>query len=162
MTDTMKAETDRLVTELIALGPYEGWTFSYEYPGFFCYSRADLPFSVFFTPDWEGDEEMPIEVQDDIGSTLAEYSTRLPLPAEGRTGQKIFDLVRPTLLTLLTITLPARPSFELRVSLTEAEIAALSNALAHVHVRMLDDEMTVIGEMSVIGKVLAAARKALP
>ena len=91
------AETDVLVAELEELAPYDGWRFSYEYPGFFCYSRADLPFNVFFTPDWQEAETLPIEVQDDEGYHHAEHSTTVPLPRGGRTGQKLFDLVRPTL-----------------------------------------------------------------
>ena len=90
-------KTDRLVAELDALGPYEGWRFSYEYPGYFCYSRPDLPFNVFFTPDWQDDGKLPIEVQDDEGGHCEEHSTTLPLPHEGRTGQQLLDLVRPTL-----------------------------------------------------------------
>ena len=91
------SETDRLVTELEALGPYNGWQFSYEYPGYYCYSCPGLPFNVFFTPDWQADGELPIEVQDDDGRHCEEHSTTLPLPREGRTGQQLLDLVRPTL-----------------------------------------------------------------
>ncbi len=90
-------ETDRLVAELDDLGPYNGWRFSYEYPGYFCYSHSDLPFSVFFTPDWEGADSMPVEVQDTNGYYFEDHSTRVPLPREGRTGQQLLDLVRPTL-----------------------------------------------------------------
>jgi hypothetical protein len=90
-------ETDRLVFELLELGQYQGWRFSYEYPGYFCYSRPDSKFRVFFTPDWEGVETLPIEVQDDDGDCYEEHGGLLSLPREGRTGKKIFDLVRPTL-----------------------------------------------------------------
>ena len=96
-------ETDRLVAELGDLGPHDGWLFSYEYPGFFCYSRPDLPFNVFFTPDWQEAETLPIEVQDDEGYHHAEHSTTVPLPRSERTGQKIFDLVRPTLDKLIKV-----------------------------------------------------------
>jgi hypothetical protein len=90
-------EGDRLVTELNELGPYDGWRFSYEYPGYFCYSHPDLPYNVFFTPDWSGVETLPIEVQDDEGRHCEEHSATLPLPREGRTGRQLLDLVRPTL-----------------------------------------------------------------
>ena len=106
---TKDPETDRLITELAALGTYQGWRFTYEYPGYFCYSHPDNSFSVFFTPDWEGDEILPIEVQVDDGQHCAEHSSTLPLPREGRTGQKIFELVRPTLDKLLAVS--PRPSF---------------------------------------------------
>jgi hypothetical protein len=88
-------ETDRLVFELLDLGQYRGWRFSYEYPGLFCYSHPGCDRRVFFTPDWSEDGEMPIEVQDDEG-TCVDFSA-ISLPLEGRTGQKLFDLVRPTL-----------------------------------------------------------------
>ena len=41
----------RLVAEMEALPDYRGWMFTYEYPGYFCYSHDDLPYSVLFTPD---------------------------------------------------------------------------------------------------------------
>lgn len=96
------SEADRLVAELEALPDYRGWGFSYEYPGYFCYSHPSLPYSVFFTPDWEGDETLPIEVQTNEGGYHEEHSDRVPLPREGRTGDKLLDLVRPTLDKLLT------------------------------------------------------------
>jgi len=97
-----QSTTDRLVAEMMALPPYRGWRFTYEYPGYFCYSHPDDSRSVFFTPDWEADGTMPIDIQDDNGRGYAEHCDCLPLPHEGRTGQKIFDLVRPTLDKLLT------------------------------------------------------------
>lgn len=90
------AETDRLVAELEALPPYRGWRFAYEYPGLFCYHQADGgPISVFFTPDWSGDEELQVEVQTQDGDCLD--CQVLHLPREGRTGEQIAQLVRPTL-----------------------------------------------------------------
>ena len=88
-------EHERVLAELKALPAYSGWWFAYEYPGLFCYHHPDGNRSVFFTPDWSEDGEMPIEVQDDEGVCL-DY-TAIALPHEGRTGQKLFDLVRPTL-----------------------------------------------------------------
>jgi hypothetical protein len=85
----------RLLAELEALPAYSGWWFAYEYPGLFCYHHPKSDRSVFFTPDWSEDGAMPIEVQDDEG-TCVDYAS-IPLPHEGRTGQKLFDLVRPTL-----------------------------------------------------------------
>ena len=88
-------DTDRLVAELEALPPYRGWWFAYEYPGLFCYHQADGPLSVFFTPDWSEDEEIQIEVQTEDGVCLDCQS--LLLPREGRTGEQISMMVRPTL-----------------------------------------------------------------
>ena len=102
-TDADLWDLTRVCHELNELGQYRGWMFTYEYPGYFCYSHKEVPFRVFFTPDWEGAETLPIEVQDDEGDVSAEHSDRLPLPLEGRTGQKIFDLVRPTLDKLLLL-----------------------------------------------------------
>lgn len=100
-TDDALGELTRLCHELNELGQYRGWRFTYEYPGYFCYSHAEVPYRIFFTPDWEGAETLPIEVQDDEGSCHEEHSDRLSLPRDGRTGQKIFEMVRPTLDKLL-------------------------------------------------------------
>jgi hypothetical protein len=100
---TKQHETDRLVAEMHALPAYQGWRFTYEYPGYFCYSRAGGSFFVFCTPDWEEEETLPIEVQVDDGRTCDALSERLPLPSEGRTAQKVFELVRPTLDKLLAL-----------------------------------------------------------
>ena len=157
MTDE---ETDRLVAEMEALPPYRGWGFTYEYPGYFCYSHAKLPYSVFFTPDWEGVESMPIEVQDDEGTVHEEHCDRLPLPYDGRTGQKIFELVQPTLDKLLTL-VPIE-GHELCVRLTTTEIAALQKAHEHVRVNMAHDHPWEVRDtaMGAISKILTAARDA--
>lgn len=94
-------EAARLVAEMEDLPDYRGWRFTYEYPGYFHYSHADHPFSVLFTPDWEGDEVLPIQVTDDEGECYSEHCVILPLPREGRTGAQLLDLVRPTLDKLL-------------------------------------------------------------
>jgi hypothetical protein len=88
-------ETDRLVFELLDIGQYRGWRFTYEYPGYFCYSHPRGRYSVFFTPDHGEDGTMPIEVQDARGQCIS--CDVLPLPHTERTGQKLLDLVRPTL-----------------------------------------------------------------
>lgn len=105
MTD---AETKRLRTELEALPDYQGWTFTYDYPGYFSYRRG--AFAVNFTPDWEDDKTLPIEVQDDAGQLYDEYSRQLPLPRAGRTGRKLFRLVKPTLDAVSKISEPSTPS----------------------------------------------------
>ena len=94
-------ETKRLLAELRALPDYQGWTFDYVYPGYFSvypgyfsYSRG--PLSVFFVPDWEGKEEtLTIQVQDSQGQVYS--SDTHPLPHSKRTGEKLFQIVRPTL-----------------------------------------------------------------
>ncbi len=90
------SEHKRLLAELTALPAYQGWTFTYEYPGLFCYHHPDdTAVSVFFTPDWSTDGELSIEVQDTEGSCIE--NTVILLPHEGRTGQQLVDLVSPYL-----------------------------------------------------------------
>lgn len=98
-----KIETDRLVAELEALPPYRGWTYSYEYPGYFCYSHPDNDYVVCFTPDWEKAETLDIQVQTNDGRDFPDHGGILSLPRDGRTGQKIFEMVRPTLDQLLGV-----------------------------------------------------------
>jgi|SRR6185295_11283314 len=94
-------ETNRLVTELDALGTYEGWKFSYEYPGYFTFIHSQIPLTVYCTPDWECTDAIPVCVSTDDGDYLHEYDVQIPLLAADRSGQKILDLVRPTLDKLL-------------------------------------------------------------
>jgi hypothetical protein len=151
-------ENKRLVAELEKLGGYDGWRFTYEYPGFFCYSHHQLPYTVSCTPDWSKDGTLPIEVQDDHGRFFAEHSTVLSFPAEGRTGQKIFDLVQPTLDKLRA--LPR--VIEVMVKLTEEEIVALKAARNYVREHMAVKHPWAVRDaaMEGIGKVLEAVRVA--
>lgn len=152
-------ETDRLVAEMDDLEPYDGWRFTYEYPGYFCYSRPDLPFLVFFTPDWEDDGKLPIEVQDNDGGHHEEHSSVWDLPHEGRTGQQLFDLVQPTLDKLAALPRPGDAVIDIRVGLTTKELAALKDALDHVRVHMAHDHSWEVRDaaMTGISKVLSAA-----
>jgi hypothetical protein len=88
-------EIEQLLAEMEALPSYCGWQFTYEYPGFFCYSHPSSPASVCFTPDWDRDGEVQIEVQTLDGRFLG--GALIPWPHEGRTAQKLFDLVKPYL-----------------------------------------------------------------
>lgn len=108
-TETPNNQLYRLIAEMEEFPAYRGWSFTYEYPGYFCYSHDALPYRVFFTPDWGAEEVLPIEVQDWDGGYFEEYSTLLPLPREERSGEKLLNLVRPTLDKLLTA---ATPLFE--------------------------------------------------
>jgi hypothetical protein len=133
-----KVEIARLVAEMEALPAYRGWHFSYEYPGFFCYSHSDSDFSVFCTPDWEDDETLPIEVQRDDGHMVYEYGgDRLPLPREGRTAQQIFEMVRPTLDKILE-----QPPSQLPV-MSDAEINALAEEAANAACKLIQDRLGV-------------------
>lgn len=96
------SDVDRLASEMAKMRPYRGWRFSYEYPGLFRYSHPGVPYSVFFTPDWEVVEAVPVEVSSDDGSSLPGYDLVLPFPGSGRTGHKLFGLIKPTLDSLTT------------------------------------------------------------
>jgi len=154
--DKVEIETGRLGAEMKALPAYRGWSFTYEYPGYFCYSHSDVPFSVFFTPDYEGEETLPIEVQTDDGQTCDEHSTRLPLPSTGRTGQQIFELVRATLDKLSQHEAPV-----VCVRLTKADVEVLKKACQHVRVHMAHEHGWNVRDaaMEALGKVIAAASK---
>ncbi len=101
-------ETDRLVAEMEALADYRGWSYSYEYPGYFCYHHETLPFRVAFTPDWGEPETVSIQVEDDDG-IYEKHSSQPSFSNKGRTGEKLFELVRPTLDKLLALPPPALP-----------------------------------------------------
>lgn len=150
MTDE---ETDRLVAEMEGLPPYRGWEFTYEYPGFFCYSHPDNDLSVFFTPDWDGDETLPIQVQTDDGRDCSDkLGAVLPLPREGRSGAKLFELVQPTLDKILAL-----PRFELHIVLTEEDIEALHAARSYLAHDRAAEKRDVA--MAAIDKVLYAAEE---
>lgn len=104
----------KLVSELEALPSYQGWQFTYEYPGLFSYSHPESSYIVFFTPDWEDDATLPIEVQDQEGQSYDAYAALLDFPHKGRSGAKIFSMVLPTLkkLSALLKKTRARPALQ--------------------------------------------------
>jgi hypothetical protein len=91
----------RLAAAMGALPPDRGWRFTLEYPRLFRYSHPDNDYSVFFTPDWDGEGTLPIQVEDSEGALYEKYSKQLALPRRGRTAARVFALVRPTLDALL-------------------------------------------------------------
>lgn len=151
------AEIDRLVTEMHAIPAYRGWQFSYEYPGYFCYSHSDNEYTVWFTPDWEEDEALPIQVQVGDGRDCPEHGASHPLPREGRTGPKIFALVKPTLDALMEISANL-----VRVRLTSEEVMALQKVYEFVRQEMTDAHSWVERNiaMGMLGKILRAAKEA--
>jgi hypothetical protein len=72
------------------------WEFDYEYPGFFVYyhtKKKDL--SIYFTPDWEGDEDkdtIAIQVTKD-----GEVLETARIPFKNRTPRNLFNAVVPWL-----------------------------------------------------------------
>ena len=156
-------ETDPLVAEMEALPEYRGWQFKCEHP-FYYYSHPDNGYRVFCTPDWAGDESLPIEVQGSDGYHYAEHDVRFPLPRDGRTASQIFALVQPTLDRLLDRLLaclvdPPRPreAIEMHVSLTSDEVAALQKA--HEYMMYAHGWGPRATAMAAISKVISAALK---
>lgn len=53
--------------------PYQtwgDWTFEFEYPGFFVFYHETLPYRVYFTPGWNRQNEVPIQIKNDAGDVL--------------------------------------------------------------------------------------------
>lgn len=157
-----QADLAALAAEMEQLPEYRNWWFTFEFPGLFRYSHRDNNYSVFFTPDWDEDAMLPIQVQVNDGDICDAYSAQLPLPHEGRSAQQIFDLVRPTLDQLLLAPQQVAPrTIDLRISLTAEEVTALQDAREHVRVHMAHEHSwaTRDAALAAIGKVLAAARE---
>jgi len=78
---------ERLVAEMAALPSYRGWTFTHT-PAGYSFSHPELPYTVFFSPYWDGfftpswelAEGLRIRVQTSEGDFAEEYSALLPLP----------------------------------------------------------------------------------
>lgn len=158
-----KQDVDRLVAEMEELPPHAGWTFSYEYPGYFCYSHPKVPYTVFFTPDWDRESfftivTLPIEVQDNEGRCNTEHSSDISITPDQLVGSKLLDLVRPTLDKLLD--LKESQWIDVHVKLSTQEISALQDAREHVRVHMAHQHTWEIRDAALEGidKVLAAAR----
>jgi len=71
---------------------YQGWTFSYEYPGYFAYLRDDG--RVYFTPDWGSPGHIAIQVEDDEGDVLDGDETPYSMPLD---AAQLFRIVQPYL-----------------------------------------------------------------
>jgi len=70
----------------------DGWTFEYMYPGYFTYGHENV--LVFFTPDFDVDGEISIQIQDNDGGCLADGTS---IPYAELTAESLVDLVRPYL-----------------------------------------------------------------
>lgn len=136
---------EALILAMEALPAYRNWLFLCEFPGLFCFRHPDNRFSVFCTPDWGADETLPIHVHLDDGTLLEDegLNQQLPLPREGRTAEKILELVRPTLDKLLTMpgfprtatSASAPPSRDV-LHLSVRQVEALREAREYVRVHM--------------------------
>lgn len=91
-----------LLNEMLALPDHNGWRFSLEYPGVFCFSHPETRLVVYCTPDYHVEGVLPIEVFDSAkGLHHPTYDKDVPLPTKDRTvaeiASQIFEMVRPTL-----------------------------------------------------------------
>jgi hypothetical protein len=127
-----------LVRAMEALPAYRNWCFTCEYPGLFCFRHPDNDFAVFCTPDWGEDETLPIHVQLDDGTLFGgdDINQQLPLPREGRSAEKILELVRPTLNKLLA--LPTAAQQPRAATLASPPKAPLPSDVLHLNARQIE------------------------
>jgi hypothetical protein len=43
---------------------YKGWKFDFAYPGYFSYYHPEIPYSVYFTPGFDREGEVSIQISD--------------------------------------------------------------------------------------------------
>lgn len=88
----------KLAEELEALPGYNGWSFAYEHPGFFCFSRNDKPIHVWATPDHNELDKIDVQVEIDNDGTYDENPPSDPaFPRKGRTAEGYLAAMRPIL-----------------------------------------------------------------
>jgi hypothetical protein len=94
----MSGDLGMFAVDIEELPDYNGWWFSYEFPGYFRFSRTDSPISVWATPDFEGEERINIQVE---WTGDADYDENPPsdpvFPYAGRTAERYMALMRPIL-----------------------------------------------------------------
>lgn len=82
---------------------YKGWVFAYEHPGVFCYHQMGGPLTIYFTPDFDKEGIVPIQISDDQGNTPKveevpyENPTHNGAPHEQIEAYHLFQIVRPYL-----------------------------------------------------------------
>jgi len=82
---------------------YKGWVFAYEHPGVFVYYQMGGDFSVYFTPDFDKEGVVPIQVNDNEGHTLKEedvpyqHPEHNGVPYEQIEAYSLFKIIRPHL-----------------------------------------------------------------
>jgi len=71
MSDVSNDRDMRLAQEIASRWPTHGdWAFDYMYPGFFRYYSDRLGCSVFFTPDFNEEGALDMQLQDDVGNAI--------------------------------------------------------------------------------------------
>lgn len=92
----MRDDHARLAKALFERGPYKGWEFDYEHPGFFVYFHPASQVRVMFTPDWGHDGKIAVQSQWREGvPALDDDGAEIPFPI--RTVDRLFEAVRPWL-----------------------------------------------------------------
>jgi hypothetical protein len=82
---------------------YKGWVFSYEHPGVFVYFQMGGDLGVYFTPDFDKNGVVPIQVTNNDGETLKvedvsyEHPEHNGVPYEQIEAYSLFKIVRPHL-----------------------------------------------------------------
>jgi hypothetical protein len=95
LTDPEKTVSDHALQA--QLPDYNGWSATYEYPGFINYAHPDGEFVVCASSDFNGDAKLDIQIQTaDFGKSLDDGENE-PWPHEGRTAEKMFARIRPYL-----------------------------------------------------------------
>lgn len=90
-----QSERDNLAATLDLFPSYNGWLFSYDYPGYFVFSHENKPgLRVCCTPDWECRAGINVQI-DDNGDV--EDGAIIPWPKKGRTAEGFFELMKPWL-----------------------------------------------------------------
>jgi hypothetical protein len=79
---------------LAELPEYNGWSATYEHPGFINYSHPDSNVMVCACSDFNGDAKLDIQTADGRSFDDGENAA---WPHEGRTAEKMFARIRPYL-----------------------------------------------------------------
>lgn len=80
----------------VRLPAYNGWSATYEYPGFIHYSHPESDVMVCASSDFNGDGKLDIQIQTTDGHSFND-GENAHWPHEGRTAEKMFSRIRPYL-----------------------------------------------------------------
>lgn len=82
---------------------YHGWHFEYVYPGYFAYHQMGGDLSVYFTPDWNHEGKVSIQVHNSEGEWISGEEVSYVAPEQNGTSNgkvgayKLFRIVKPFL-----------------------------------------------------------------
>ena len=89
----MNVKAERLQKELTEKHPtFRGWEFEYVYPGFLAYHSPGGRYSLFFTPDFSGDEEINLQLHTDPGEVVWSHTVKYEDPLE---VEELLRIVEP-------------------------------------------------------------------